>query len=164
MLNRVIDFLAVIAGILLCALIALICVDVVVRNFKLFSIPWSLEVAQFMLYGMTFLAAPWVLKSGGHISVDLLVQKLSARQTRIVGRVTSLAGTFVSAILLYYSVRVILSFIAQEQLVYGALIFPKWWVYAPAPITFALMLLIFLRWMIFPETLAEANANRSDGL
>ena len=164
MINRVVDSLAAVAGVILCALILLICVEVFLRALGLLSIPWSLEVAQLMLYGITFLAAPWVLRTGGHISVDLVINVLSERRALVLGRFTSAAGAVVAAVLLYYSIKVIAKFIAEEQLVYGALVFPKWWVYAPAPITFALMLLIFLRWTIFPATMAEAHAIKSDGL
>jgi TRAP-type C4-dicarboxylate transport system permease small subunit len=163
-LDRVVDFLAGVAGVVLCALIALICVDVTARNFRLFPIPWSLEVAQYALYAMTYIAAPWVLKIGGHISVDLLVQNLPESRARTIGRFTSIAGGLVSAVLFYYSVRVIISFILQEQLVHGALIFPKWWVYIPAPVTFLLMFLIFLRWAIDPSRMLAASADKADGL
>ena len=164
MLDRAVDFLAALAAVLLCGLIALICVDVVARNFRLFAIPWSLEVAQYALYAMTFIGAPWVLKNAGHISVDLLVQNLTGRRALMMGRMTSIAGALVCAILAYYSVRVIISFILQNQFVHGALIFPSWWVYIPAPITFVLMFLIFLRWAIDPSRLLETTAAKSDGL
>ncbi len=52
---------------------------------------------------------------------------------------------------------------AQKQEAYGALIFPKWWVYAPTIPTFLLMLLIFLRWSLWPSTLAETARKDSDG-
>jgi len=163
-LDRIVDFLAAVAGAILCALIALICIDVAARNFKLFAIPWGLEAAQYALYAMTYIASPWVLRTGGHISVDLLVQNLPEHRARVVGRATSIAGALVCAILFYYSMRVIIAFIGDAQLVHGALIFPKWWVYIPAPVTFLLMFLIFGRWVIDPAKLTAALAGKSDGL
>jgi len=163
-LDRIVDFLAAVAGVILCALIVLICCDVAARNFKLFAIPWSLEGAQIALYCLTFLAAPWVLKVGGHIAVDLLVQNLEGAKALRVGRLTSAAGALVCAILTYYAVRVFLNFAIDGQEVHGALIYPRWLVYIPAPITFFLMFLIFARWTIDPARMIEARADESEGL
>lgn len=164
MLDRIVDILAVVAGLILCALIGLICVDVAARNFRLFAIPWSLESAQIALYCMTFLAAPWVLKVGGHIAVDLLVQNLSAPRARRVGRVINAIGAMVCGVLCYYSVRVFLTFALDGQLVHGALIYPRWLVYIPAPPTFFLMFAIFVRWVIDPSKVTEARLGQSEGL
>ena len=164
MLGRVVDSLAVLAGIILCALIVLICVDVAARNFKLFAIPWSLEGAQIALYCMTFLAAPWVLKLGGHIAVDLLVQNIKPERARKLGRITSAIGAIVCAILTYYSVRVFLAFAIDGQHIHGALIYPRWLVYIPAPLTFFLMFLIFASWTIDPSKMAEVRKDESEGL
>ncbi|HUT50548.1 MAG TPA: TRAP transporter small permease subunit [Alphaproteobacteria bacterium] len=164
MLDRVIDFLAVVAGVILCGLIALICADVTARNFKLFAIPWSLESAQIALYCMTFLAAPWVLKNGGHIAVDLLVQNLSGPKAQRVGRLTSMIGALVCGVLTYYAARVFLVFAIDGQTVQGAMIYPRWLVYIPAPPTFFLMFLIFARWTIDPARMTEARLDKSEGL
>lgn len=163
MLDRIVNLLAMLAGALLCLLIALICLDVFARNFKLFAIPWSLEVAEMMLYGMTFAGAPWVLNTGGHIAIDLLAGRLNPGAARILARATYIVGLLVSAVLLYYSVSVVLRFMAQGQMAYGALIFPKWWVYTPAPVTFLLMALIFLRWALDPEAAERAKLKNADG-
>ncbi len=164
MLDRIVDILAAVAGAILCALIGLIVVDVAARNFKLFAIPWSLESAQIALYLMTYLAAPWVLKTGGHIAVDLLAQSLSEPGARRLGRLTNAIGAVVCGTLCYYSVRVLLTFLLDGQLVYGAMIYPRWLVYVSAPLTFFLMFLIFARWVIDPSKMAEGRPGASEGL
>ena len=45
--NKVVNFLGLIAGILLVALTVLVCCDVMARYFRLFSMPWSLDFAQY---------------------------------------------------------------------------------------------------------------------
>ena len=164
MFDRIVDYLAALAGLVLCALIVLVSVDVAARNFRLFAIPWSLEIAQISLYFMTFLAAPWVLKVGGHIAVDLLVQTLSKPRARAVGRLTNAIGAAVCGVLFYYSVRVFLDFAIDGQTVHGAMIYPRWLVYIPAPITFFLMFVIFARWVVDPSKATEARLGESEGL
>ena len=65
-LDRLVEALALVAGALLCALVVLVCLDVAARTFKLFAMPWSLDVSEYALYAITFLGAPWVLRENGH--------------------------------------------------------------------------------------------------
>ena len=52
-------------------LVLLICLDVTARSLRLFATPWTLDIAQYSLYLITFFGAPWVLREGGHISIDV---------------------------------------------------------------------------------------------
>ena len=84
--------LALVAGGLLCGLTGLVCLDVAARYFTWFAMPWSLDVAEYLLYAITFLAAPWVLRTGGHIKVDLVVERLPAGGRRRTARVAAVVG------------------------------------------------------------------------
>ncbi|MGI0029360.1 MAG: TRAP transporter small permease subunit, partial [Nitrososphaera sp.] len=64
-LDRLIDALVLVAGALLCALVFLILVDVMARYLRWFSLAWGLEASEYMLYAITFLGAPWVLREQG---------------------------------------------------------------------------------------------------
>ena len=73
--DKLVNFLGLIAGILLVALTVLVCCDVMARYFRLFSMPWSLDFAQYGLFVITFFGAPWVLSTNGHITIDLVVER-----------------------------------------------------------------------------------------
>ena len=75
--DKIVNFLGLLAGFLLIALTILIFCDVGARYFRLFSMPWSLDFAQYGLYLITFFGAPWVLKNHGHITIDLVIDRLS---------------------------------------------------------------------------------------
>ena len=66
------------AALLIGAMALLIAGDVGLRTAGWGSLPWSVEVAEYILFGATFLAAPWVLREGGHVRVDVLVRLLPA--------------------------------------------------------------------------------------
>lgn len=161
MIDRAINALAVIAGILLCVLTALICVDVASRSLKLFTIDWTLEASEYLLYGITFLTAPWVLRTGGHISIDLLVGRLGRTAARRVSWCANLLGAVICLVMLYYSLKVLVASYAAKTLVYKALVFPEWLQFTVPPVTFVLMLVVFLRWLRHP---AEAAQDSSAGL
>src|SRR5262245_65617548 len=54
----------------------LVCVDIVFRRFGIASMPWLVEVIEYTMYAGTFLAAPWVLRQGEHVRVDLVLTSL----------------------------------------------------------------------------------------
>src|SRR5690606_979302 len=68
-----IDALAVVASLLLLAMVLIICGDVLTRNVAVPGLPrglaWSNEIAELLLFLITVLAAPWLLRQGRHIRV-----------------------------------------------------------------------------------------------
>jgi TRAP-type C4-dicarboxylate transport system permease small subunit len=147
-LDRLVDALGLIAGALLCGLVVLICMDVTARTFKLFPTPRTLDIAQYALYAITFLGAPWVLREDGHIAIEIFVERLRPRPRRWVARGSNALGAVVCALLVYYSVRALWRSYAANNLVYQTFVFPEWYLYCLAPPVFALLLLLFLRRMV----------------
>ena len=163
LLDRLIGALAYIAALLLCTLTVLICLDVLVRYGQWFSMRWTLDIAEYHLYLITFLAAPWVLLNGGHIAVDLLVQRVGPSIAALLTRTAHVIGTVVCAVLLYYSIKVLMASFTAGTLIYKALIMPEWPLFLAPPLTFGLMLIIFLRWLLKPSR-EEAAGIEMDGL
>ncbi|MEM8813584.1 MAG: TRAP transporter small permease subunit [Pseudomonadota bacterium] len=145
LVDRVVEGMAIAAGLLLAALTVLLCLDVFIRYFQAFNLPWIGDVASISLYAMTFLAAPWVLKIGGHIAVDSVVQALPESLRRGVRSTANLIGAAISAVLLFYAVRVLTASYAAGTQVYKMLTYPQWILYTLPPITFGLLLVLFLR-------------------
>jgi TRAP-type C4-dicarboxylate transport system permease small subunit len=148
--DALIDALALAAAALLCALVVLILVDVSARYLRLFSIPWSFEATEYMLYAITFLGAPWVLREEGHIAIELLVERLPAAAQRVVRRIADLLGATVCVVLFYFACRVAWRSYESATLVHKSFIFPEWWVYAGMPPVMLMLLGIYLRWLLRP--------------
>ena len=144
-LDKLVDALAVVAGVLLCALVVLISVDVAARTFKLFATPWTLDIAQYMLYAITFLGAPWVLREDGHIAIEIFVEQLGPRARHALQRASDVLGAVICAVLLLYACRLLWRSIHSQALVYATFVFYEWYLYSIAPPVFLLLLLMFLR-------------------
>ena len=144
-LDRLVDVLAVVAGILMVFLTALICFDVLARYFRLFAMPWSLEVAKYCLYGITFFGAPWVLRDGGHITIDLFVVGLGSRARETVQKITNALGAFICLILTFYACRIVYTSWSQKVMINETLVFPEWYLFTLALFTFLILFLTFLR-------------------
>jgi len=159
-IDLAIDILAFVAGLLICALAILILVVVLSRHFGLFSITFTIDVIEYVIYLVTMLAAPWVLREGGHISIDLLVQALPMSKARRMLRAANLMGAVICAILLYYSAKVVIASYVDGTLVHRSIVFEEWIILTPLPVTFLLLLLIFVRWVLRPQ---DTPTGESDG-
>lgn len=142
-LDRAVSVLAVAGCLCIFAIAGLIIADVVGRGQNLFSIPWKIDVTQYLLYLATFLAAPWALKEGSHVSVDLIVASMRPRFADMVSRLSSCLGSVICLGLVYFG------YVAMDQsrnagtLIFKSIIFPEWYTMIPVPVIFSLMALIF---------------------
>jgi TRAP-type C4-dicarboxylate transport system permease small subunit len=159
--DYLIDTLAVIAGAVMCALTVLVCVDVGVRNFRLFAMPWSLEVAEYSLLVVTFLGAPWVLVTGGHISIDIVVDRLAPDARRRMRFVSYALGALVCVVLLGFSIGAWWKSFSDGTMVVETFVFPEWLFFAVPPPIFLMLAGIFMRWMRHPPE--GAAVMTSDG-
>jgi len=140
-----------------------VCLDVAARTFKLFATPWALDVSEYLLYAITFLGAPWVLREEGHIAIELVVERLPSR-ARAAARVASDAlGALVCAVLLYYTCRALWRSYSANNLVYETFVFPEWYLYCLAPPVFLLLLLLFAGRLWRPEG-DEGQGPRREGI
>ncbi|MCD6042934.1 MAG: transporter small permease [Burkholderiales bacterium] len=149
-LDLLIDALALVAGALLCALVAIILVDVAARYLRWFSLAWGLEASEYMLYAITFLGAPWVLRERGHIAIELVVEHLPARARAAARLAADLLGAAVCAALLFFACRVLWRSYESGTMVHKSFVFPEWLVYAGMPPIFLILLVLYLRSLARP--------------
>jgi TRAP-type C4-dicarboxylate transport system permease small subunit len=136
---------AVIAALLLGITAVFVTGDVVARNVGLGTLPWILEVSEYVLPLATFLVAPWLLARNEHVRLDVLLTSLPSRLARMLARAGDLLGLAVCAVFVVYGARAIASSAQQGSLVIKSVVFPEWWLYAPVPACFALLAIEFVR-------------------
>ena len=63
----------------------MICADVLLRNVRivpgLLGVAWANEVSEYALYLITMLTAPWLLRQGQHIRVDIAAARDAAARS-----------------------------------------------------------------------------------
>lgn len=133
---RILTLLALLAAVLVGFMVAVICADVLMRNFKLGNLPWSTEVAEYTLYLSTFLAAPWLLRQGAHVRMDLLIKSLPPTAGWVLELVADVIGLFTCAAMTYSCTNAALASAAQNSLIFKILVFPEWWLIASANLMF----------------------------
>jgi TRAP-type C4-dicarboxylate transport system permease small subunit len=78
-IDRLSQLAGVLAVVLLLAAVVVICEMVFVRYVLAASAIWQHEFVTYSLIGATFMGAPYVLLTGGHVNVDLVPLYLGAR-------------------------------------------------------------------------------------
>ena len=69
------------------------------------SIWWLYEAVEYALYVGVFIGAPWVLRQGAHVRVDVLVAALPAGLAARLEQILDIAGAMLCLVLCYYGLR-----------------------------------------------------------
>jgi TRAP-type C4-dicarboxylate transport system permease small subunit len=141
---RFLDALGATTGLLIALGTLLIATDVAMRNLWQTGLPWLDDIVEYGLYATTFLAAPWVLRHGAHVRVDIIVTSVPTPVARVMEILADLGGLTVSALMLVYSLVATEASFAHGSLIMKSLIFPEWWVLAVMPVSCVLLVIEFL--------------------
>ncbi len=142
--GRVLDGLMLLACLLLLAMTLIIGADVISRNLRLGGIPWSSEVSEDILYLLTLLAAPWLLRRGQHIRVDIVLRALPPRIGWLLEWTGDLLGLGCALYFVWYGWKVLASSYQAAAISIKTLITPEWWILAPLPVAFLLLAIEFV--------------------
>lgn len=141
--GRLISALALAGCLTLLAMMLLIVADVLLRNLALPGWPkgieWSNEVSELMLYLITMCLAPWLLRQGQHIRVDILLQAIPKRLAWGLEWLGDLLGLACCLLLCRYGLQATVASYQAGSLNIKTLVTPEWWSLAPLPIAFALL-------------------------
>jgi TRAP-type C4-dicarboxylate transport system permease small subunit len=137
--GRLLDALLLLACLLLLIMTFLIGADVLLRNVGLGGIAPSNELSEDIIYLLTLLAAPGLLRQGQHIRVDILLRVLPARVGWLLEWLGDILGVICCLYFVWYGARVAAASFASGALSIKTLIMPEWWLLAPMPLTFVLL-------------------------
>jgi C4-dicarboxylate transporter, DctQ subunit len=106
MYDRLLDFFAILAGIIAAFITLAVCAGILSRYLLNRPMAWVIEISEYSLLYMTFLAAAWVLRHEQHVSVDLVYNRFSPRNKSIADLFTSIVAGFVFLIITLYGFKV----------------------------------------------------------
>lgn len=141
--GRLLSGLALAACAVLFLMTLMICADVLLRNVRIipgvFGLAWSNEVSEAMLYLITMLAAPWLLRQGQHIRVDVVLRAVPARLGWCFEWIADTLGLACCLSIAYYGARAALASFRAGSISIKTLVTPEWWLLTPLPIAFLLL-------------------------
>jgi TRAP-type C4-dicarboxylate transport system permease small subunit len=146
------------AGLLIAAMMVVITIDVVVRNLGFQSSGHFFTFTEYALLLVPCLGAPWLVREKGHVYVEILLMYLSARQRGALRVAIGALSILVCAVLAWYGFEVtIRDFVTSEKDV-RSLDMPRWMIVGFVPVSFAMMAVEFLRFLLRGESFLGSQA------
>ena len=144
-LDRVVDIFAFLAGLLLAFILLSVCIEVIMRYFLNRPLQWVIELTEYALLYITFLGTAWLLKREGHITVDVILTRLSPRKQAFLGILSSAIGVLICVSLIWYGSEVAWDHFQRGVYDPTVLEFPKALVIVIIPVGSLVLLFQFFR-------------------
>ena len=144
LLARLFDLLAVVAALILLAMVVLVTADIVLRNTARVGFAWANEITEYALYLITLLTAPWLLRRGQHVRIDMALVLVPPRIAWLMEAAADIVGLAASLVLIWYGSAMTVQSARLGSLTIKNLVFPEWWLLAPLPICFVLIAIEFV--------------------
>jgi C4-dicarboxylate transporter, DctQ subunit len=130
------------AAILFAVMILVVTYSVLGRTF--FGLPgaFSVEISEYIMVYLTFLAAPWVLKEHGHVRIDLVVSAVGPRVRTAFRYITTFVAASACLILFWFSLNATISYYQRDVVFMKVLNTPEYLILAVIPLG---SLFLFLR-------------------
>jgi len=144
-LDRTINGMIFLAGLLLVFIMLSVCLDVIMRYFLNRPQVWVTEVIECLLLYITFLGSAWLLREEGHIKVDVVVTRVGRRTSALFGIIGSIIGLFVSFTLTVYGFRLTWDYFLRGIYTPTALEIPVSAIIIIIPVGSFLLLIEFVR-------------------
>lgn len=142
--GQLLDGLMLMVCLLLLSMTALICAEVILRNVSLSGLDFGNEISEDILYLSTLLSAPWLLRKGQHVRIDIVLRMLPSRAGWLMEWAGDLAGLACCLLFVWYGTVATLSSAQTGTLSIKTLVIPDWWALAPLPVAFALLAVEFV--------------------
>jgi TRAP-type transport system small permease protein len=141
--GKLLSALALIACAVLFFMTLMICADVLLRNATIVpgmrGLAWSNEVSEATLYLITMLTAPWLLRQGRHIRVDVVLRVIPRKLGWYCEWASDLFALVCCLVMAAYGFRAAAASFKSGSMSIKTLVTPEWWLLAPLPIAFLLL-------------------------
>ena len=138
--GRLLEVFALAACALIFGMMLMICADVFLRNVRIVpgmvGVEWANEISEGMLYLIALLTAPWLMRKGQHVRVDVLLRALPKRLGWGLEWLVDALAMACCAIIAYYGVRAALGSWQAGSLSIKTLVTPEWWLLSVLPVAF----------------------------
>lgn len=149
--DRFIGLLGVISALMLLALPTIIAFDVVVRVLRIGNIKWIIDVSEYLLFFSTFLGAPWLMRQGLHVRVDVLLAALNKNLARKLEQSLDLFCIMICGALAYYGMLAAIDAYRLDLKQFKAITVPDWPFHAVFTLAMVLLIVEFTRRMRRPD-------------
>jgi TRAP-type C4-dicarboxylate transport system permease small subunit len=142
-------------------MMVVITIDVVVRNLGFQSSSHFFSFTEYALLLVPCLGAPWLVREKGHIYVEILLMYLSPRRRAALRTLIGIICIAVCLVLAWYGYEVtIRDYLTNEKDV-RSLDMPRWMIVGFVPLSFTMMAIEFLRFLVRREDFLGSLAGQA---
>lgn len=164
--GRLLAALAWVGCAILLVMMLIIVADVALRNIAVPGLPralaWSNEVSELMLYAITLCVAPWLLRQGQHIRVDIVLRAIPPRLAWSLEWVGDTVGLACCVVMALFATQAAWSSYLAGAVNIKTLVTPEWWWLSPLPAVFVLLAIELVFRMV--RLARSERAPRSDAV
>lgn len=159
-IGRLFDVLASVASAILLAMVAVVTADILLRDFFASGISWADEVSEYALYVITVFTAPWLLRRGQHVRIDIVLTMVPPQIAWLMEALGDVLGFLVCLALVRYGASMSYDSWVTGSTTIKNLIFPEWWLLILLPMCFVLLAIEFV--FRFHRLVTGEHTRRSD--
>jgi TRAP-type C4-dicarboxylate transport system permease small subunit len=141
--GRLLAGLALAGCAILFVMMSIIVIDVLLRNVAVPGLPrglaWSNEISELMLYLITMCVAPWLLRRGQHIRVDIVLRVIPPRIAWGLEWIGDVLGLACCVVIAWVGTKAAWSSYVSGAVNIKTLVTPEWWALWPLPAVFILL-------------------------
>ena len=160
--DAILHGMAWLAGFLMAAMMLVIFVDVVLRNLGYQSSSHFFTFTEYALLAVPCLGAPWLVREKGHIYVEILLMSLGAKARARMTMAIGVACIALCLVLAWYGFDITIRDFVNNEKDVRSLDMPRWMVVGFIPLSFAMMAVEFLRFLIRGENFLGSAAGQAE--
>lgn len=130
-------------------MVIVVFVATMLRYLTDFPLPWSAEVARYVMVWLAYIGASLAIKKNAHLGVEIVVSLLPAELQKFFGYLRTALIILFNILVIYFTFQIIENQIATGQLS-PALRIPIYWAYIAIPIGAALMIIRSIQAVLVP--------------
>ncbi|MEE8161501.1 MAG: TRAP transporter small permease [Acidobacteriota bacterium] len=136
-----ISFMAATVPIILLA--PIVALDATARKLFSVAVPGTLEISEYCIFAITFMAGPWLLRQRRHVRLETLLTITSGRTKAAIETCGFAIGAATSGLMVWEGVRLVLQSFQDGTILYGHFAVPAFWMYLFVPVGSLLYLIEF---------------------
>lgn len=149
------EMIGALVGLTIGGFVLAISIDLFLRLLGIGNLAGMQEIIEYALFGGVFLTAPWLLRLGAHVRVDLLLSALSPKNLILFERITNVIGCIICLTMTWFA-WVNLS----NSMMFGAVQMkyfnvPEWWLLSVVLASFSLLAIEFVFRFLRADKIAE---------
>lgn len=143
--SRIEDILAVVGALIIISALLAVSADVLSRFFLNRPIGWVFEVTEFAMLYVPMLGAAYLLRTNGHVNIDIVLDHSSSRMKSLLNMITSVLGAIICMVVAYWGVVTSWNNYQRGVLTSGIVVIPKYILLGIIPIGFSSLMIEFVR-------------------